>query len=119
MINEKIKAYYELKNKIDELTKEKEQLGEEIKDMLSQEPNKTWEGDGLKAKLVERVTYKYTDETAILSYLTQKGLSDVYLTKKIDSTKLNKELKNKGQLYEALKPSFVESVSDSLTVQED
>lgn len=119
MIDEKIKEYFELKNQIDELTKKKDELASSLKEELQAYPEGKLTEDGrYKAKIVSRTTYKYTDETAIINYLTQRGLSEIYITKKIDTTKFNKELKNKGVLYEALKNSIVENTSDSLTVDD-
>ena len=39
-LQEKVKRYYEIKKQIDDLTSLKDSLGEEIKDMLVNEPDK-------------------------------------------------------------------------------
>lgn len=118
LLQEKVKRYYEIKKQIDDLTSLKDSLGEEIKDMLVNEPDKKYEdNEGYSAKSINRITYKYNDETGIIDYLTRKGLSDIYLVKKIDTTKLNKELKNEGELYKALDKFISKNISESLEVK--
>lgn len=118
ILDEKLKKYYEIKRQIEDLTSLKESLGLEIKGLVINQPDKKYENaEGYSAKSVTRTTYKYLDETAIIDYITKKGLSDIYMTKKVDSTKLNKELKNEGELYTALKPYVGKIVSDTLEVK--
>lgn len=116
---EKVEEFYALKTELEELEHKKEQLGLEIKALLQEEPDLTFECDGYKATLVPRTTFTYQDETSILTYLIQKGLGEVYLTKKINTTKLNKELKTGGQLYESLKNYVTKTVSNQLNVSRD
>ena len=117
-LQEKVKRYYEIKKQIDDLTSLKDSIGEEIKDMLVNELDKKYEdNEGYSAKSINRITYKYNDETGIIDYLTRKGLSDIYLVKKIDTTKLNKELKNEGELYKALDKFVSKNISESLEVK--
>lgn len=116
---EKVEEFYALKTELEELELKKEQLGLEIKTLLQGEPDLTFECDGYKATLVPRTTFTYQDETSILTYLIQKGLGEVYLTKKINTTKLNKELKTGGQLYESLKNYVTKTVSNQLNVSRD
>ena len=117
-LDEKIKRFYDLKKQIEDLTILKESLSDEIKNLIINEPDKKYENsDGYLVKCISRITYKYADETGIVDYLTKKGLSDIYMTKKIDSTKLNKELKNEGELYKALKNYIVKNVSESLEIK--
>lgn len=116
---EKVEEFYALKIELEELEHKKEQLGLEIKTLLKEEPDLTFECDGYKATLVPRTTFTYQDETSILTYLIQKGLGEVYLTKKINTTKLNKELKTGGQLYESLKNYVTKTVSNQLNVSRD
>lgn len=117
-IDEKIKKYYEIKSQIEELITLKDSIGEEIKKVVLNAPDKKYKSsDGYLAKCVTRITYKYTDESAIINSITKKGLSDIYMTKKIDSTKLNKELKNKGELYNNLKSYINENITDSLEIK--
>lgn len=86
--------------------------------MLVNEPDKKYEdNEGYSAKSISKITYKYTDETGIIDYLTRKGLSDIYLIKKIDTTKLNKELKNEGELYKAVDKFVCKNISESLEVK--
>lgn len=117
-LQEKVKRYYEIKKQIDDLTSLKDSLGEEIKDLLVNEPDKKYEdNEGYSARSTNRITYKYNDETGIIDYLTRKGLADIYLAKKIDTTKLNKELKNEGELYKALDKFVTKNITESLEVK--
>lgn len=117
-LNENIKKYYEIKKQIEELTNLKDSIGEEIKKSLLNMPDKKYENDeGYLAKSTDRVTYKYNDETGIIDYLTRKGLADIYLAKKIDTTKLNKELKSEGELYKALDKFVTKNITESLEVK--
>ena len=119
MLEEKIKEYFELKNNIDKMVEHKEALGAEIKGLLSNEPDQTYTtAGGLKATVVNSTTFKYDDKTAIIEYLTKKGLGDIYLTKDISTKKLNAELKNEGMLYENLKTYLTKTVTESLKVTE-
>lgn len=91
-------------------------LGEKIKEELKKLPNNKYEENGFKATITNKTTYKYTDESAIVNYIIQKGLSDIYLSKEISTTKLNNALKEKGQLYENLKSYVSENITEALTV---
>ena len=119
-LDEKIKKYFELKQEIERLDAEKEELSESIKAMVGIFPDQAYTTpDGYSAKVVSKTNYKYADETAIINYFNNKKLGDIYLIRKIDTSKLNKELKTHGVLYNDLSNYIVESISDSLTVKEN
>ena len=117
MLNELIKEFLEINHQEEELKAKKDELSAQIKALLEKEPNEKFVGSNGSAKLVSKTTFTYNDETAIMNYIISKGFSDVYLTKKINTTKFNSELKTKGALYDATKSYFTENVSKSLEVK--
>lgn len=116
-MDDKIRDYYRLKEEIEMLTAKKDLLGNAIKKDMEKYPDGYTTKDGrYKVKIVPKTMIKYRDESAIIEYLNSKGLSDNYVIKKLDTTKLNKELKNRGLLYEAVKNNISESIIESLSV---
>lgn len=112
-----IEQYLALKVQEDDIVSRKNDIATQIKQLLENEPNGKYETpSGVKATLVEKTTFKYTDEIGILSYLSMKGLKDSFTSNKIDTTKFNAELKAKGSLYNAVKDYITESKQKSLTV---
>ena len=110
-------SYVDIKRQEEELVSRKNDLADKIKSLLENEPNGKYESStGLKATLVEKTVFKYNDETAIINYITKKGLKDIFLVKKIDAIKFNNELKTKGSLFEDVKSFVIESKQKSLTV---
>lgn len=110
-----LEEYTNIKNQIDLLNNKKNELSEEIKDILDSMGGK-YSNNGYKAAIVEKVTFTYDDKTAIINYIIKKGLKDIYLTTEISSTKLNTELKKGGTLYERLKKYMTKNITESLTV---
>lgn len=108
--------YMETVEQINALSEKKTAIGNMIKVMLANEPDKKYKENGYKASLTQKTTFTYNDETAIRNYITQKGLSDIYFEKKINTSKLNGELKSKGILYENLKEYFTENITEALSV---
>lgn len=113
-----LEQFLEIKRQEEALAEKKEVLSNQIKLLLEKEPNMKYKGANSKASLVEKITYKYNDEIGIISYLTMKGIKDIYTTSKINTTKLNTELKNKGILYENIKNYITENKTMSLSVSE-
>lgn len=112
-LDEKIKKAYEVKVQIESLKEEFKNLNKEIKEAV----DGTYDSpDGYSAKVTNRVNFEYNDEFSILNYIKSKGLSSNFLEEKIDKTKLNSELKNKGQLFNALQRYITESIDKSLTL---
>lgn len=119
MLDNMIKEYIDIQKQEEEIKAKKEQLGLQIKEALANEPDATYiTAEGNRAMMVEKTTFKYTDELAIMNYIKTKGLSDVYLTTKIDTTKFNKELKSEGMLFEAVKSFVTKTITEALTVKE-
>lgn len=114
-----VRQYLSVKIEEEAIVARKNELADKIKELLENEPNGKYVTEGgTKATLVEKTTFKYNDETAIMNYLTMKGLKDVYMVKKIDTTKFNAELKVKGALFEDVKSYITESKQKSLTITE-
>lgn len=110
-----LEEYTNIKNQIDLLNTKKNELSEEIKDILDSIGGK-YSDNGYKAAIIEKTTFTYDDKIAIINYIIKKGLKDIYLTTEISSTKLNNELKKGGTLYERLKKYMTKNVTESLTV---
>lgn len=117
MIDNLIKEFIALKKQEEELKVKKENLSAAIKEALNAEKVDKYTCDNGTAKIINKTTYSYDDETAIMNYIVSKGLSDMYLVKKINTTKFNTELKNKGLLFESVKPYITEKVSKVLEVK--
>ena len=113
-----LEEYTNIKNQIDLLNNKKNELSEEIKDILDSMGGK-YSNNGYKAAIVEKVTFTYDDKTVIINYIIKKGLKDIYLTTEISSTKLNNELKKGGTLYERLKKYMTKNITESLTVKKE
>lgn len=112
-------SYLQIQAQIDALNAQKDEIAASLKEFVSAQENGKFSIDGYQAKTVVSKRIKYKDETAIRNYIIGKGFSNVYLVQAIDTSKLNTELKNEGQLYTALK-DFVEiNKSTSLSVKKD
>lgn len=111
-----LEQYQNIKTREEEIKKEKEELGNKIKELLKHNENNKYEGNLYKANLVNKTTFKYNDVSGLMQYVVSKGLSDLYLVKEINTTKLNKDLKQKGKLYEDVKGYITEQITESLTV---
>ena len=117
MLDDLIKEFLEIKHQEEELKSKKEELSSQIKTLLESEKDEKYVCSNGSAKLISKTTYTYNDEAAIMNYIISKGLSDVYLVKKVNTTKFNSELRNKGILFEAVKNYVTENVSKSLEVK--
>ncbi|WP_300924583.1 hypothetical protein [uncultured Clostridium sp.] len=116
MLEEMLKEYLEIKKQEEELTTKKNELATKIKEELKKLPNRKYDENGIKACVTDKITFKYNDQTAIINYITQKGLSDIYLNKSINTTVFNTELKNEGVLFENVKQYITKNLTESLTV---
>ena len=117
-LDELLQQYMDIKKQEDELATKKESLSTEIRTLLEKEPKMKYEGASNKASLIEKILYKYEDEAAIINYLNCNKLNEIYIVKKIDTSKFNKELKSKGTLYNHLKRYISESKTLALSVSE-
>lgn len=117
-LEEKIKEYFELKQASDELKEKLDTLNAEIKDVLIKgNIKKETTTNGYLVNLIEKKSIKYSDEVAIKSYLKEHSMSD-YIIEAIDSTRLNKAIKESEMLSKDLKSNLVENISYNLSVTE-
>ncbi len=118
LLEQKIKEYFETNKVYKELEKRVKTLSSEIKEELTQLGiDKESTTNGFDVLLVEKVSYDYPDEIALRSYLKENGLSD-YILEKIDSTKLNKDIKDSKSLAKKLNTLAVKTTTISLSVKE-
>ena len=115
-LNENLERYYQLQNEMSKIDEEMKSLKEEIvKEMEVLGVNS--QNTGLvEGKIVNKQTFKYTDEVAIINYLRSHRLNN-FISTKVNTTSMNKELKNKGALYEDLKSYCTENNSITLSVK--
>lgn len=119
-IDEQIKKYLELKSQKEALEQQMSELTQRIATSLEDEKLNgatytTEDGDATVTKSVKE-NIKYTDETAMIAILEEKGLNQ-FVTKKVVTTSLNKELKKGGVITEALKDLYTSCISESLTIK--
>ena len=115
MLDNLIEEFKKVQDEIDVLEKRKEELSAQLKNLIE---DKYITKDGkYVATIVEKSTFNYNDEKAIIEYLTKNNLNDIYLTTKINTTKFNKELKEKGMIFENVKPYITETLTEALTVK--
>jgi hypothetical protein len=120
MLNEletNIKMYAELQEQKDSIEFQLSELKTKIIEAMTENGEVMTEtSDGLVAKIIKRDTYKYVDETQMISYLKDNNLLQ-FLTEKINTTTMNKELKSKSVLSEELKNYYTHTIQDALTIK--
>ena len=116
-LKENLEEYSKLTKQVEELKSKLEQLKGCIVESMDSLGVTSYKADDVEGKLVSKNLYKYKDEMAIVNYLKKNKL-DNYLQEKINTTVMNKELKNKGLLYESLKDYVEENNSIALSVKE-
>lgn len=116
-INENIELYATLQAQKEELESQMSSLKEIImKEMDEQEQSKVITSSGKVAQIVNKEIIKYTDEVAIINYLESHNMSQ-FVTKKVNTTSLNKELKKGQSLTESLHSLYTTSNSRSFSVK--
>ena len=115
-LNEQIKEYVELQKEQEELKAKLDAAKQEIIDAMTSQGLSKFETAQGTATLVAKTNIKYTDELAIVKYCEDNNLTN-YITKKVNATALNKELKKGGVLKESLNTYYSENVSQVLTVK--
>ena len=109
-----VEEYNAIQKKIKELTDRKNELNESIKKaLLDAGINKTETPNGTQVSLTTKVSFKY-DEFATIQYLKENNLTQ-FIVEKVDTKKLNEELKKSKALNESIQPS--QDVTYSLTVK--
>lgn len=115
-LNENLERYYQLQKEVEEREEEMKSLKEEIVAEMQKEGLKSQDTGLVEGKIIDKVSFKYTDEVAILNYLRSHRLNN-FISNKVNTTAMNKELKNKGALYEDLKSYCTENTSTTLSVK--
>ena len=116
-LKENLEEYSKLAKQAEELKSKLEQLKGCIVENMNSLGVTSYKADDVEGKIISKNLYKYKDEIAIVSYLKKNKLNN-YLQEKINTTVMNKELKNKGLLYESLKDYVEENNSIALSVKE-
>lgn len=119
-IDEQIKKYLELNAQKEALEAQMAEIKTAISESLVDETLEgatytTEAGDATVTKSIKE-NIKYTDETAIVGILEAKGLNQ-FVSKKVVTTALNKELKKGGIITESLKGLYTTALSESLTIK--
>lgn len=119
-IDEQIKKYLELNSQKEELEKQMTEIKTAISFALAGETfdgatYTTEDGNATVTRAVKE-NIKYTDETDMIAILESKGLNQ-FVTKKVVTTSLNKELKKGGVIAELLKNLYTSCISESLTIK--
>ena len=115
MLNENIKKYVELQEQLEVLKEQMETLKATITEEMGSE-TKVETPDGFVAQLVKKETFKYIDETSMITYLKSKGLNQ-FIIEKVNTTPMNNELKKGMLLTEELKPLYTKTTSYSFSVK--
>lgn len=115
-LNENLERYYQLQQEIDSKEQELNALKEQIVKEMGDAGIASRSTGSVEGKLINKTTFKYIDEVAILTYLRSHRLNN-YISTKINTTAMNKELKGKGALYEDLKKYCSENTSTTLSVK--
>ena len=113
-LDDNIREYYACKCYKEAYEKKMAELRDSIlEDMGGEDEYSTPEGINVKAVVKE--TFKYTDEIGMIKWCEDNGYTQ-FITKKINTTPMNKELKKGQTLTESLKPLYTKQTSVTLTV---
>ena len=115
-LNENLERYYQLQKEVEEREEEMKSLKESIVKEMELEGVTSQNTGKVEGKIINKISFKYTDEVAILSYLRSHRLNS-FISNKVNTSAMNKELKGKGVLYEDLKPYCEETTSTTLSVK--
>ena len=116
-LNEDIKEYARIKSKIDDLTKEKDNLNKKIVSALEEMKINKYECDDYQASLSYRETFKYNDEKALIDVLKKDETLNKYVVESINTKGLNDLLKKSESVATQLKENYTKTTTSSLTVK--
>lgn len=111
-----ITSYEQAQKELDYLTELQNERKAEIIQLMNEANEKEHIIDNIKATVVTKETFKYTDEVAMIKYLKENGLNQ-FIIEKIDTTPMNKELKKGLSLTESLKQMYIKNTTYSLSVK--
>lgn len=115
-LNENLERYYQLQKEIEEREAEMKSLKEVIVAEMEKEGIKSQNTGTVEGKIIDKLSFKYNDEVAMINYLRAHRLND-FISTKVNTTAMNKELKAKGVLFEELKPYYCSTKSTTLSVK--
>ena len=115
-IDEQIKQYLELNQQKETIEAQLASLREEIISGMGEETFHATPDGEVCATLVTKETIKYPDEAGLIAVLKEKGLTQ-FISEKVVSTSLNKELKKGGLIAEAINGHYNVTKTNSLLVE--
>ena len=114
-LNEMIDLYNTYQEQVNSLEESMANLKQQIMELMDKDGlTKTTTDNGVSASITLKTTFKY-DEDAAIKYLKENGYSK-YVVEKIDSKKLNTELKKPTQLSESLKQWYTTTQQRAFSV---
>lgn len=115
-LDERIAEYVKLQNQVEEMKSKLDQEKVTLIDEMEKEGKTKVETEVGKATLIYKQNIKYSDELSIIAFCEKNGYND-FVTKKVNTTALNKELKKGGLLTEGVKGYYSESETKVLKVE--
>lgn len=115
-LDERIVNYVALQQTIEEMKTKLDTEKAELIALMESEGKTKVETEHGKATISYRQNIKYSDETAIIKFCEDNGYGN-FITKKVNTTALNKEIKKGGLLKESLNPFVSESETKVLKVE--
>lgn len=117
MLESNIKKYFQLQQQMEAMKQEMSELKNEIVSDMSDMNVNTFEIDDIKAQVVNKENVKYIDEIALIDTLKQQGLGR-FVIEKVDTTRMNKELKTSASLNESLSGLVSKTSAPTLIVKQ-
>ena len=114
MLDDNIRRYMALKQRVESAKNEMETLKEEIFKEMGANKEAVTE-DGIKATITVKSKYEYTKQDEMIKWLESHGYDD-YVNKTIDSKKMNAELKKNRHLWESLNKLYTVTFTKALSV---
>ena len=112
-----IENYVQIQKKEDEIKQQKEDLRKLILAEMETNDIKSFTTvSGNSATIAYKDNIKYTDEFAIIEYLREHDYKE-FISTKINTTELNKQLKKQTKLSEDLSSKFTITQTSALTVK--
>lgn len=116
-LDEKIIGYTKLQKEQEELKARADELKISIIEEMENQGLVSTTVANYSVNLSVKELIKYSDEPAIISYCEANGLTN-YISKKVNTVALNKELRKKKTLTENLSSYYTTTQSKVLTVKE-
>lgn len=112
-----IDNYNSLQTQIKELEEQLSTLKESIMTYMNDNNvTKLTSDNGVTASIVNKETFKYTDEHQLITTLKAMGLNQ-YIVEKINTSVMNKDLKASQSLNESLSSLYTKTSSQAFSVK--